>query len=441
MKLFRMNKSFDNTHVGANIPQIDWLNHTSFFYLLIPFVLFCLTWLKLPIGLSIVLILGWLGWKNRTSSSENTFYVSFSDHKTWMGIILLGIWVFLSGIGGGAFQNQDHHTRNAIFRDLVNYDWPVIYSKIGSDTGRWLLVYYIGSWLPSALIGKVGGWSTAELSFYLWTWAGTCLVALQISKRLKWPLLFAALLFIFFSGMDALGVVFMRGVVPDTYPTLWPPLQHLEWWAPKMQYSSFTTQLFWVFNQAVPAWLCVSLLINSKHNRLTLLIWSLCFFYAPLPFLGLFPLVAWAILNPHLEQSDRTPNLKSHIHTIIQSSYRNLVKATSFENVLGGGIIFIITFLYFSVNHASNLYGFFGPDQIVIPIYLVFILLEGGLLWFILLPLHKQNVQWVIIGAIIFIFPWIKVGISMDFCMRASIPALFYLMIAAGEGLTKRILK
>ncbi len=167
-------------------------------------------------------------------------------------LLLTGLWVFLSGVGGYAFQNWDHHWRNAVLHDLITYNWPVVYSspEKGPIT---MLVYYVGYWLPAALAGKIFGWQAANFVLFLWTWLGVFLVISHLSLKLKTTALKAALLLIFFSGMDALGVLLFA----NEYPTLWPPIQHLEIWSGNLQYSSFTTQLFWVFNQVIPAWLCM----------------------------------------------------------------------------------------------------------------------------------------------------------------------------------------
>jgi len=413
----------------------DWLEQASFLYLLIPFILFCLTWIKLPVGLVVTAILVWLAWRTYSQPASLSHSYPASFRELWPGLLILAFWVFLSGIGGFAFQNYDQHFRNAIFHDLINYQWPVIYHNLANSNQDLMLVYYIGFWLPSALVGKAFGWVAANIALYLWTWLGVSLVTMQISKRLHWPIFYSALLLIFFSGMDALGVI----MAPHDYPTLWPPIQHLEWWANTMQYSSFTTQLFWVFNQTVPAMLCIALLINRNNKRYILLIWSLCFFYAPLPALGLFPIAALAILQPSTERSIN-PSLKKcpAVVAYIKSILLQLTESISFENGIGGGIILAVAFLYFLVNRNSSDYGFFTRGQIYIPDYITFILLEGVLLWIMLVPKAKNRIEWIVVGSMLFLFPWIKVGGSIDFCMRASIPALFYLMIGVGEGLTNK---
>ena len=58
-------------------------------------------------------------------------------------------YVFFCGVGRLWSQSDDFLWRNAIFRDLVVRKWPVFY-----DAYDGALSYYIGTWLPAAIIGK-----------------------------------------------------------------------------------------------------------------------------------------------------------------------------------------------------------------------------------------------------------------------------------------------
>ena len=233
------------------------------------------------------------------------------------------MWVALSGIGGFAFQNIDFHTRNAVFRDLINFPWPVKYYTNPTDPSiPYNLVYYTGFWLPAALVGKIAGWLAANIALYIWTVLGIILTILLLGTKIKLTPLYLILILIFFSGMDALGSLIRIIAVPGTNNFLWPPIFHLEWWMPSFQYSSFTTQLFWVFNQAIPTWLCMALLIATGDRKIILVVWSLCCFFAPLPALGMFPYVLLKIPNKPAELREfqyqiENPKYRSFIFTVI----------------------------------------------------------------------------------------------------------------------------
>jgi len=395
------------------------ITRITYLYLTIPFIIFSMGWLRLPIAIPVVAVIFWVLYQlfkqnpiNRSSSKQPL------SHFPFYFVLITGIWVFLSGVGGYAFQNWDHHWRNAVLRDLITYSWPVVYSSPESGPIT-MLVYYVGYWLPAALAGRLLGWGFANFILFLWTWLGVLLTILHLNLKLKASLLKAALLLIFFSGMDALGSLFFA----SGYPTLWPPIQHLEIWAGNLQYSAFSTQLFWVFNQAVPAWLCIALILESDNLPSNIqeqapgfkiaqkiFVWSLCFFFAPLASIGLFPylLLEW---------------IKG---TDIKAPLKNV----RFDLLLASAVIVLISYLFFSSNIAAQERGF---QALALKDILVFFLLEGGILWLLLAPRLWRDPRWAITGFLLFIMPFIQLGNGNDFVMRASIAPLFYLMLWSGK--------
>jgi hypothetical protein len=404
---------------------MKFLQRVTILYLTLPFVVFCMGWLRLPIALPAAVVILWAAsqYLKRTSHNHSPFSVS---HFSISVLLITGAWVLLSGVGGYAFQNWDHHWRNAVLRDLITYNWPVVYSS--PDKGPInILVYYVGYWLPAALPGKLLGWKFANLFLFLWTWLGVLLTILHLKLKLKTSLLKIALLLILFSGADALGTLFFA----QEYPTLWPPIQHLEIWAGSLQYSAFTTQLFWVFNQAIPAWLCIVLILESDSLlsdgallQVTekIFIWSLCFFFAPLASIGLFPylLIEW----------------------FKRTNIKNPFKDIRFDLLFAGVLIVIISYLFFSANTAAQERGF---QSLAVKDFAVFFLLEGGLFWLLLAPRLWRDPRWVVTGVLLVMIPFIQIGSGRDFVMRASIAPLFYLMIMTGDALfqntTPRLLR
>jgi hypothetical protein len=395
---------------------MKFLQRLSILYLTLPFIIFCMGWLRLSIAIPITAIILWAVWK-LFKQSPITNYQLPNPQSAFYLLLLTGVWVLLSGVGGYAFQNWDHHWRNAVFHDLITYDWPVIYSSPEKGPIQ-MLVYYVGYWLPAALVGKIFGWQAANFVLFLWTWLGVLLVTLQLGNTLKSSPVKLAFLLIFFSGLDALGsLLFARD-----YPTLFPPIQHLEIWSGNLQFSSFTTQLFWVFNQAVPAWLCISLIadkspITNYQSPISnkLFTFSLCFFFAPLAALGLLPY----LLSEWFKQTD------------IKSPLKNL----RFDILLASGIILLISYLYFSSNTAAQERGL---QAIALKDFLAFFLLEGGILWLALAPLKWRDPRWVVTGLLLVVMPFIQFGSGRDFVMRASIAPLFYLMIMTGEAIFQK---
>ena len=384
----------------------------------------------------VVLFIGliFINWRAATREEQPSQISRRNLIFTIVGILL---WVALSGIGGFAFQNTDFHIRNAIFRDLITYDWPVKYfTNPINPSISYSLVNYTGFWLPAALVGKLTGWVGANLALYIWTALGIILTVLLLATKIKLTPLHLLLILIVFSGMDWLGSLLRFITIPNTPNTLWPPIFHLEWWMPGFQYSSFTTQLFWVFNQAIPAWVCMALLFVSADRKMTLLIWSFCCFYAPLPAPGMFPYVVLKIPKELMDPENLTNALKvQNIRDLFSRLDKDVGSLFSFENILGGGIILGISLAYFLSNPQSSQTSAFHLTPIRAVMVVIFLLFEGLILWWILKGRYKANLNWYAAGILFMIIPLINIGIGNDFCMRASIPTLFMLLIWSAENL------
>ena len=388
------------------------LRRISYLYLLAPAILFFLGWLRPVLAVPLALAVLWVvrslwfhgpGEKADITRSSVTAIIAVS-----------GAWVLLSGVGGYTFQNWDHHWRNAVLHDLTSYGWPVVYSAPVKGPIQ-MLVYNIGYWLPAAAIGRLLGWHAANAALFFWNWLGAALVGLHLSARSgHWRSL---LLLILFSGLDGIGVLLFSA---ESYPSLLPPITHLEAWAGGLQYSSFTTQLFWVFNQAIPAWLCIVLLMRERSDRFAALLWSICLFYAPLPAIGFAPLVAMEWFR----RLDRRLGIR-----------RGLLRSFGSAEGLAAMVLTAVSLLYFAANGAARQRAIELPEP---GMWVAFVLLEGGLIWLLLLPLHRWDPRFYLVGFLLVALPALRLGSGNDLAMRASIPALFYLMVWTGDALAGR---
>jgi hypothetical protein len=410
----------------------------SILYLTLPFFLFLFGWVRLTIAIPLAIIIIFALYKALFTNYQSpiTNHQSPAHHwslNTVYWSLLTALFLLLSGIGGYAFQNWDHNWRNVVFRDLMNFDWPVTYAQPESGPVK-MLVYYVGFWLPSALVGKLINWQAANFALFLWSLVGLLLVTHHLGNYLKTSNLKATLLLILFSGLDILGTLFF----PQEYPTIFPPITHLETWAGNLQYSSFTTQLFWVFNQAIPAWLCIIVIArranfptkqspsnteiasgeeqertrtsSPQENDVLLLLWSLCFFFAPLAAVGLLPYVL--------------------IEIVKQTDFKSPFKNLRWEILLSAIIIFLLSSFFFTSNTAAQSRGF---QSIPFTKFLAFFLLEGGILWLVLAPTKFRDPRWLVTGVLLALIPFVQLGSDRDFVMRASIAPLFYLMLLTGE--------
>jgi len=379
-----------------------------YIYIFLPIIIFVAGWLKWYYSIPVCALILFSLIK---AISEETLQADFLFQKSnWSKLIgalfIISFWVFISGIGGLCYQNSDHEIRNTLYRALVEYDWPVI-----SLDGSRGLIYYIGFWLPSALFGKIFGYKSGLGFQDVWAVLGIFIVySLICLKRNKVDFWSLAIL-ILFSGLDYLGVWLLQKDGIDLLTAT-----HIEWWAFDFQYSSNTTQLFWVFNQAIPAWVVTSLLYVNENKRNMLFILSGILFTSTFPFVGLLPFVIYWLLKDF----KLNKNFFKQIFTI--------------QNCVGVFVIGIVSLLYLIGNvsagkvSSDSVSNILIDPSVVLLKYLLFCLFEFGIYLFVIAKYEKKNILFWICCAVLLICPWIKVGGAHDFCMRASIPALFILM-------------
>ena len=407
-----------------------WPLRLAYLYLALPVAIFFAGWLRWYFAAPLLALLAW--GLIRAMMDAPAVWLPEKGKKALFtffactAIILVA--VVLSGVGGFMFQNRDHYWRNAIFDALLKYDWPVM--DVNSAGKPVMLVYYIGFWLPAALVGKAFGAVAGYIFMALWAAIGVGIVWSLICAKLKCHSVMPLILFFCFSGLD-LVILLLKGV-PLTWTT------HLEWTLDQLQYSSFTTQLFWVFNQALPAWVMTMALLLEDKNRHMVFLLSLALINCTLPFAGMLPIAATvALTRPYGDKKGA-------------ARWRAWFKDTfTWSNVLCGGVIGIVGALYVTSNSRASSTGDStvgtGPIAFVWQRYDsffgflvrfgVFLLFEV-LLYFLLTYKYerKKPLFWVSLGSLC-VIPLIVVGTSNDFCMRASIPALMILYLMVAESL------
>ena len=352
-----------------------------------------------------------------------------------LAVVLCALaWTFLSGIGGCFYQNEDHYGRNAIFHDLLNHDWPVYF-----EGTPYALDYYVGFWILPALVGKLLAalmgaswlWPAANAALFaqtVWFLVLTFLLLLAVVRvRTLGKVCLSLVVFVLFSGMDAL----MARYNPEAWR------HQIEWWAQCYQFSSNTTCLFWVYNQAVPAWLATMLLLSAPEDIGSFALIGLAAFpFSPLPLMGLmvyFVGTAFCRLVTSIWEQG-----------LARGAAELLRECFTARNLLAIVGLFPAFALYFSANAASgnaplrfDIYidslGLSGAVKLLILFDVIefacFSLVMGPRFW-------KSRVFWLTQISLV-LAPMFKIGYNMDFSMRASIPALCVLCVFAIQFLTE----
>jgi len=385
----------------------------SYTFLALPFFIFALLYLKPLLGIPAAICIG-ISFVLAVRTTNIPCDFSFSKNekiKLLIVFLVILIWVFMSGIGKFVWQNPpDLPARNTMFKMLVEKPWPV--STI-VDGKEYKFVYYFAFWLPAALVGKVLGLGAGFVFQYIWAVLGVS-CAFMLVCLLRNKITFTSfIIFIFFSGLDYIGVTLHEQYILN--PVI---RSHIEWWSRYFQYSSMTTQLFWVFNQIIPAWVAVSLVLTQKNNKNIVFIAGTLFLNATIPFMGLLPVAAYIVI--------RNINANSMLKKGAASSLRDVF---TFQNIAGGGIAGIVSFLFFASNMTSQTFSLLYSGDIKYFLYYVeFIVLEAGVYLVLIFERQKRNPLFYIIAICLLCFPLFYIP-DYNFVIRGSIPALFVLML------------
>lgn len=426
---------------GGIVLSYTNLRKVALVYIALPMLCFFLGWLKwywAALG-CVALIVCFLASNensrlNRLFVKKGTSETSVSEledrkltisKKALIAIVLCSlIYLILCGVGRLWAQSGDLAWRNAIFRDIIVHDWPVYYNKFDGA-----LCYYIGVWLPAAIPGKIvyllsgnseAAFTTGNIVFLIYYTFGLTIIFLLLilyfqAEKAKQILLIVAG-FILFSGMDILGVFVIE---PDfVYRDM-----HLEWWS-GFQYSSFTTCLCWVYNQALIPWLCILLLLFEKKISSFVFIGMACLFCGPFPFIGY---LIYAV----------TLGFKRLIEMLKAKKGKQFAgEAFSISNICAALFVFPFIGSYLTSNTLMSESGaessvayFLTWDSGIFLVYAIFVVFEFGIYALLIFKQNIKNSLFYVTVLQLLVYPFLNVGVNSDLTMRASIPAIFMLFI------------
>lgn len=404
----------------------------SLLFLVIPVIIFCLGYLRPLIGFTIAVCFAGMTFiafldcmkdPDGKLLDKRDSVIEIPVRYLVMFAVCAVLVSLITGVGEYVFTLQDHPYRRAILRDLVNYDWPVIYNyntqtnpeviKIfGIVSGERAFSYYFVYWLPAAVIGKLFGFEAANAALFIWNSIGVFLgfVAMcAINKRCSAAMPF---LYVFFAGLDVIPniVHFFNGY----RSWLW-----LEGWVPGISYVANFTELANVFNQIVPCFLIMALLLMSHSMRSAGLVGGVLFAYSPWAVFGLLPIIAGLALRKEMRGKTAKQNILNILTPV------NIVSA----------ILLLVLFgsYYMSNSGAVSFRGFtwtfYNRPLLFIPAYLLFIVIEVVPFALILYRTNRKDPVFIAVLITLCLVPLYRVSEMNDFSMRGSMPGLFVLCI------------
>jgi hypothetical protein len=387
-------------------------------YVTAPLILFLIGWFEWWVAAPLVLCVGYSLAPMFRALPSGAPRSTITPLKLWVAVAVGCAWTLCGGADHLLFANTDWHLRDAVLHDLVVSPWPVGYGLLNGQES--ILRAPVAFYLPAALVGKWLGVSAAHIAMGLWTALGASLFLMQVlslvPSRTSTVVLTAGVV-VFFSGFDIIGNIINTG---PRFLATWDIVAHLEWWAGSYQYSSMTTQLFWVPNHALGAWLVIGLMSRnprwSLFDALLPILLVAAALWSPLSAVGLMPFVLWRV-------------------------YGELVRARNwrllYPRVWGPAIPVGLAVASYLVLDPGGIpkglaVGKGGAIDTLLDLLrqAQFFFLEAGFIGFVIwwiLPSSEVVLALVVLA----VLPFVRLGPANDFVMRASIPSLAILAIGA----------
>ena len=411
------------------------LHRLALAYVALPAFVFIATWLRLDVGMAVGAALAFALFRLMRSMSRvdrsgcltpscDTMRIPFPCCMFFIAAIFL--WCIMSGQGGLVPQSYDWHWRNALFRDLLTHEWPVVYPVRDKA-----LVFYLGHWLPPAFLAKVllafglgAGklWAVGKALLLAWTFLGVAIVFLQaivLMRATGFLKMFMVLAVLAFGdGLDLLGIALKNVsdlVATGSCGTFWPT-SFL--WIDGMLYAHHGTLLYWVFHQTVVPWIAVLCLADGFPLRGAALLLPLVLLCGPFPAIGIAVMAAFLAVK----------EAKS-----CGFDFRRLARLfLSVENLVGALVVLPVVGAYLLANPQSGVLHFAWagvPPKTFFLRYLFFVSCEAGLYFLMTWRHFHGNVWWWSALFVLLLCPLVKVGAGWDFSQRVSTPAWLVLLL------------
>ena len=402
---------------AQNLTILKKLSVLSLLWLMIPFLLFTLTFYKFYLFAATVFVV-WYFFKNTFMS----FFSTPIEPCTWNmryyippAIIIAILFTWLSGVMPPFSSNFDWIKHFAILNMLTSHSWPPLFTD---HDHTYFLRYNLGLYIVPALLGKLTPFMPVRYWMAFYEIVGLTLACLLMTytinadhpkgSRLVVKNLLIITIFMGFSGWDIIGSV-LQGKRIDS-------LTHIEWWFDFISFSSIATQQFWVPQHGLPGWIGTLLLFTNHRYKGELLkesifiLFPLIFFWSPLVLIGillLFPLYIVEIFK-------------------LLKSPKNL-----FMSFIILVVIVLPTSIYFNTEIAKMPHHFvwdpLHPTMEIVKRIFLFLFLEGFIYISFLLYLIKDNgirLMLLFMAIALFASTVYEFGYVNDFSLKVSMPSI-----------------
>lgn len=392
----------------------------AYLYMVVPILIFFVSWLRWYVGFPMAAVLAFGLYKIIKNDYLDGDEINIPLKSLFIAAIAIGLWLWFSGIAGDFVTSYDYPWRTATYRDLITFQWPIVYPKTNNA-----LVYYLMFWIVPAAITKAIGIQFAGSVLFIWSLLGLIVVFLLTAYNTNGfsptKLCIVCVLFLCWSGLNTVGSA-ITDILNISYNFA---LVSSQGWLDHMHngypfdyfYRSNNESLIEIYNQAIVTWMAVNLVLTDKKVEKFAFIGLVLFTYAPLSLIGLLPILL-LFFAEELKRSKAKVTFK---------------KIISIPNLCAIFTVFPIAFLYFKSNINGTKFSMYVPwsayDLWRILALLLFYALEFGIIAVIIYPKYKKSLLFIMVTLCLIVIPLFKEGLFRDFCMNASLPALFLLMM------------
>ena len=391
--------------------RIRILDLLSVGWLALGIIVFLLGWCQWYVSLPLVFMIMYVSFQMYTSDDMGEMEIS--SGKFWGALAICAMILVLCGIGGYVVQPNDDVGRNAIFRDIMNYSWPVYDGRTAN-----YMVYYLGFWMVPGAIGKLFG--SMEIGFLMqvvWLSLGFHLLFLQICRYIGKARISYLWFLCFFSSMKILEFIFDAPVLGEgwIHQMILDVARNNS--SGPFHAAPMIQLLYDPFNQTIPLFLGMAMMINNVRSRYIPFIYGLLFLYCPLPLIGLTPIVLyWFVKNIWAEKSNRLIGIARSLF--------------SFENITAL-LLLILLGMYMMSNIAAGHRSFRPVSDWGATLYefIVYLVLEFGVFTVLGWKSCQDKRLLVFTLLTVALFAWVMFGNHNDFCFRTNMPLIFMLML------------
>ena len=421
-----------------NAAELPLLHRLVIIYLMLPVVIWLVGWFEWWVGIPAALLLVAALWQAVSGSLR-----AYPRPATLAVLAVAACWVMVTAAGGlfDGLPRGDWPFHRLTLFELGQRPWPTyltepIAAAYAAD-GDYLppiLRYNLAYYMPPALAAQWLGLAAMNWAVPIWTWLGVALILLMFTRERRGKsIALAVLVFIFFSGMDALRMTLLEGWDWLTLRIDWEGLPGIELGAHHIERGGVELKLLTMSNMTnmvqspqhfISPGLYTFLMLQLRGHRRFLAVVGVLLaaapFWSPFVAVGLLPLLGVLLWKNGIRPFLRWPNL--------------LLAAP-----LGGLIA-----LYLSSGSTDFEQGWIWESEsrrmlaTHVPIfYLSEFLLLGVLIW-VLRPDLRRNPFFITCMATLILLPLYNFGTYNDLLLRGAAPSLLLLCWYCVDTLLQR---